>query len=283
MLVRSLLVLFLTIAAVQIAAAVEPLDAQALAARLDKVLDDHPTAQRTTVTLKVIDLQSGETIYDRGGARLQVPASNLKIYTSACALDLFGPDHRFQAIVRADGTIENGVLHGNLKLIGGGDAMLTSKELRKLAKQVVDELGVRQIIGEVVVDNSRYAPRLKGPGWMWDDEPSYYNMSVTPLMVDFNVLTVKLTPDAEGFVYAKFAGTGQRRSRRGGRKRPGDATAFYRIDRVPRRPKTRQADRTADDDARSRPVGRRHVFANARGGGSQFFAVAAQASGRAER
>jgi len=204
MLVRSLLVVFLTIAAVQVAAAVEPLDAKALAARLDKVLDDHPTAKRTTVTLKVVDLQSGETIYDRGGDRLQVPASNLKIYTSACALDLFGPDHRFQTIVRADGPIENGFLRGNLKLIGGGDAMLTSKELRKLAKQVVDELGVRQIIGEVVVDNSRYAPRLKGPGWMWDDEPSYYNMSVTPLMVDFNVLTVKLTPDAEGFVYAKL-------------------------------------------------------------------------------
>ena len=204
MLVRSLLVVFLTIAAVQVAAAVEPLDAKALAARLDKVLDDHPTAKRTTVTLKVVDLQSGETIYDRGGDRLQVPASNLKIYTSACALDLFGPDHRFKTIVRAEGPIENSVLRGNLKLIGGGDAMLTSKELRKLAKQVVDELGVRQIIGEVVVDNSRYAPRLKGPGWMWDDDPSYYNMSVTPLMVDFNVLTVKLTPDAEGFVYAKL-------------------------------------------------------------------------------
>ena len=53
MLGRSLLVLLLTIAAVQIAAAVEPLDTQALAARLDKVLNDHPTAKRTTVTLKV--------------------------------------------------------------------------------------------------------------------------------------------------------------------------------------------------------------------------------------
>jgi PBP4 family serine-type D-alanyl-D-alanine carboxypeptidase len=50
----------------------------------------------------------------------------------------------------------------------------------------------------VVVDNSRYASRLKGPGWMWDDEPEYYNMSITPLVVDFNVLTVKLTPSEAG-------------------------------------------------------------------------------------
>ena len=204
MLVRLLFGFCLLVAAVQSASAADPLDVAALERRLDEVLDSHPTAKRTTVTLKVVDLESGETIYDRGGDRLQVPASNLKIYTSACALDTFGPDHRFQTIVRANGPIENGVLRGDLKLIGGGDAMLTSKDLRKLAKQVVDELGVRQIGSEVVVDNSRYAPRLKGPGWMWDDEPSYYNMSVTPLMVDFNVLTVKLTPDVKGFVYAKL-------------------------------------------------------------------------------
>jgi len=205
MLVRLLFGFCMLVAAVRSASAADPLDAAALKTRLDEVLDHHPTAKRTTVTMKVVDLESGETLYDRGGDRLQVPASNLKIYTSACALDTFGPDHRFQTIVRAEGPIENGVLRGDLKLIGGGDAMLTSKDLQKLAKRVVDELGIRQIIGDVVVDNSRYAPRLKGPGWMWDDEPSYYNMSVTPLMVDFNVLTVKLTPDAEGFVYAKLA------------------------------------------------------------------------------
>ncbi|MBL9162516.1 MAG: D-alanyl-D-alanine carboxypeptidase/D-alanyl-D-alanine-endopeptidase [Planctomycetaceae bacterium] len=204
MVVRLIFAFCLLAASTRSACGFESLDAELLAKRLDAVLEDHPTAQRTTVTLKVVDLESGETLYDRGGNRLQVPASNLKIYTSACALDAFGPDHRFQTIVRADGPIDNGVLRGNLKLIGGGDAMLTSKDLRELAKRVVRELGIRQIVGEVVVDNSRYAPRLKGPGWMWDDEPSYYNMSVTPLMVDFNVLTVKLTPDAEGFVYAKL-------------------------------------------------------------------------------
>lgn len=202
--VRLLLSLCILVVAAQAATAVGLLDAADLKSRLDDVFARHPTARRTTVTLKVVDLESGETLYDRGGDRLQVPASNLKIYTAACALDTFGPDHRFQTIIRADGLIENGVLHGDLRLIGGGDSMLASKDLQRLAKQVVDELGIRRIIGHVAVDNKRYAPRLKGPGWMWDDEPAYYNMSVTPLMVDFNVLTVKLAPDADGFVYAKL-------------------------------------------------------------------------------
>lgn len=211
MLVRSLFIrcnsavmlVVLTLASSH-AMAAESNEAGTLAERLDEILDSHPTAKRTTVTLKVVDLASGETIYDRDGDRLQVPASNLKIYTSACALDAFGPDHRFKTIVRADGAIVDDILLGDLRLVGGGDAMLTTGDLRKLAQRVVKVLGVRQIAGKVVVDNSRYAPELKGPGWMWDDEPFYYNMSVTPLMVDFNVLTVKLTPDAEGFVSAKL-------------------------------------------------------------------------------
>src|SRR5690606_3010169 len=115
----------------------EGLDAGTLAKRLDEVLDKHATAQRATVTLKVVDLESGETLFDRGGDRLQVPASNLKIYTSACALDTFGPHHRFKTVVRAAAPIENGVLQGDLQLIGGGDAMLSSNDLQKLARRVV--------------------------------------------------------------------------------------------------------------------------------------------------
>ncbi|HEX6963441.1 MAG TPA: D-alanyl-D-alanine carboxypeptidase/D-alanyl-D-alanine-endopeptidase, partial [Lacipirellula sp.] len=57
-----------------------------------------------------------------------------------------------------------------------------------------DEWELQQIVGSVRVDNSRYAGPLKGPGWMWDDDPAPYNMPVTPLMIDFNVLTVELRP-----------------------------------------------------------------------------------------
>lgn len=205
MFVRLLLVVVAVSITVPAAQSAERLDGKTLEKRLNAVLDRHPTAERTTVTLKVVDLASGETLFDRGGDRLQVPASNLKIYTSACALDTFGPGHRFKTVVRAVGPIENGVLQGDLQLIGGGDAMLSSKDLQKLARRVLEELGVKTIQGDVVVDNSRYPLRMLGPGWMWDDEAEYYNMSVTPLMVDFNVATVKLTPDAQGMATAALA------------------------------------------------------------------------------
>ncbi|TWU29247.1 D-alanyl-D-alanine carboxypeptidase/D-alanyl-D-alanine endopeptidase [Bythopirellula polymerisocia] len=170
--------------------------------QLDAVLDNHSTSRQTTVTLKVIDLENGEVLYDRGGDRLLTPASNLKIYTSACALDLFGPSHQFLTKVKTEGVLQGGVLEGDLVLVGGGDAMLSSEDMAKLSKRVVEELGITKIHGKVVIDNSRYASPLKGPGWMWDDDPDYYNMSVTPLMVDFNVLELQLTSSREGIAAA---------------------------------------------------------------------------------
>ncbi len=175
-----------------------------LVAKLDQVLDEHSTARRTTVTLKVIDVASGEVLFDRGGDRLLTPASNLKIYTSACALDLFGPEHRFETTIRTQGELRDGILEGNLVLVGGGDAMLSSKDLGKLADRVVKEWGLKEIHGKVLVDNSRYSPAVKGPGWMWDDDPDYYNMSVTPLMIDFNVLDLRVRPGKGGTLKANL-------------------------------------------------------------------------------
>jgi D-alanyl-D-alanine carboxypeptidase/D-alanyl-D-alanine-endopeptidase (penicillin-binding protein 4) len=182
----------------------DPGGQSSLEEQLSKALDDHSTARRTTVTLKVIDVESGEVLFDRGGDRLLTPASNLKIYTSACALDLFGPERQFETTVRAEGELQDGVLQGDLVIVGGGDSMLSSKDLGKLADRVVREWDLEAIHGKVVVDNSRYSQPVKGPGWMWDDDPDYYNMSVTPLMVDFNVLDLRIAPGKEGTIKANL-------------------------------------------------------------------------------
>jgi len=174
------------------------LDRVELQTALEEVLDSDATARRTTVALKVVDLASGEVLYDRFGDRLFTPASNLKIYTSACALDLFGPEHRFPTRISASVDKASGTIHGNLRIIGGGNAMLTSNELRGLADRVVDEWQLRKLNGKVIVDNLRYDDTRLGPGWMWDDQSYYYNMQVTPLMVDFNVVAVPGKFDKDG-------------------------------------------------------------------------------------
>lgn len=189
---------------------------------LDALLDSHPAARRATVALKVVDLESGEVLYDRGGDKLLTPASNLKIYTAAAALGLLGPEHRwttrvYARTVNGEPIGDDGVVKGSLVLVGGGDPMLTSADLAAMADRLVSELGVREVeegvvVGEAIpvafwdaargsltIDDVSWA-RLpaKGPGWMWDDEPDYYNMTITPLMVDFNVMEVVVSSGRAG-------------------------------------------------------------------------------------
>ena len=85
--------------------------------------------------------------------------------------------------------------------------MLTHQQLSKLADRAAQALKERkcdQIVGRVCIDNSRYSSPQKGPGWMWDDDPADYNMPVTALMVDFNVMTVRLSQQANGLQAAEL-------------------------------------------------------------------------------
>jgi D-alanyl-D-alanine carboxypeptidase/D-alanyl-D-alanine-endopeptidase (penicillin-binding protein 4) len=170
----------------------------ALAERLDKILATHRVTERTRVSVYVRDLKTGNILYDRFGRQLFTPASVLKTYTSACALDTFGPDKRWETRLEARGPITDGVLHGDLVLVAGGDPMFDNADLAALAARVRSELGITEILGSVGIDTSLFASPLKGPGWMWDDDPDTYNMSISAIMMDYNVLTAKITaPQSE--------------------------------------------------------------------------------------
>ncbi|MBX3727863.1 MAG: D-alanyl-D-alanine carboxypeptidase/D-alanyl-D-alanine-endopeptidase [Candidatus Sumerlaeia bacterium] len=174
-------------------ALVVPAQDRSLGERLIDAIDGDIATARTFVGVLVTEADTGRELFARFEHRLFTPASNAKLYTSAAALDTWGPDHRFRTELLARGTLaEDGTLNGDLVLVGGGDPVLRSEHLRALAARVPAELGIRAVAGRVVIDDSLYAPRLKGPGWMWDDEPDAYQMSVTALMLDYNVLTVRL-------------------------------------------------------------------------------------------
>lgn len=180
--------------------AVEPLSPEAVADTLDRLLDTHPTAKRTTVTLKVVDLETGKVLYDRGGDKLLTPASNLKIYTAAAALDLLGPEYRWPTEVIAGGTVRRGVCIGDMIIRSFGDPMLDTEQLETLADMLVKKHKLKKVRGNVRVATAHrwHTVPLKGPGWMWDDDPDYYNMSICSAMLNFNTLDVVASPSGNG-------------------------------------------------------------------------------------
>ena len=118
------------------------------------------------VGLLIYDLGTGQ-LYDYNHHELFTPASNIKLLTGAAALDVLGPDYRFQTLVAHDGTLdENGVLSGNLILKGHGDPTLTTETLTGWADALVDA-GLRHISGDIVVDATYFEDEDGETGWAW--------------------------------------------------------------------------------------------------------------------
>ena len=127
------------------------------------------------------------------------PASTMKLITSLAALDLLGPDYRWQTRLYAGGPIENGVLKGDLYVVGGGDPYLTFDRLWRLLR-ALRLAGVHDIEGDVVLDASLFAPQPDDPG-AFDDAPREpYNAPPSALLANFNASWLYLHPQGRRVV-----------------------------------------------------------------------------------
>lgn len=119
------------------------------------------------------------------------PASVMKLLTTLAALDSLGPAHTWKTRVLVDGEVAGGILHGNLILQGGGDPSLTQERFWSLLREVRAR-GIREIHGDVLLDNSLYAIELPEPG-DFDQAPlKTYNANPAPFLVNYNAVTLRL-------------------------------------------------------------------------------------------
>ncbi len=179
------------------------------AARVDALLGATP-ASKGEWGLLIVDAESGETLYELNADKYFVPASNMKLFTTALALAKLGPEYRFHTTVETRGAISSeGVLGGDLTLVGRGDPNLSNrkfpyelkeefdgvpeKALLELADAVVAK-GVKAISGDVIGDDT-YFPRERYPnGWEIDDMVWEYGAAISAIVVDDNTVALTLTP-----------------------------------------------------------------------------------------
>lgn len=195
------------------AQAVEAAAPSPLAARLAEVLAK-PAAQRAFWGVYAVDLDSGETLLEHNAAKLFIPASNAKLYTTALAVSRLGPDTQFRTLVTSDASVgPDGVLDGSVTLVGGGDPDLSSRvlpynpkiefredrlaPLAELARQIV-AAGVTRITGDVIGDDTRYVWDPHPDGWSIDDSLWGYGAPVSALSFNDNKLDILVRPGSAG-------------------------------------------------------------------------------------
>ena len=139
------------------------------------------------VGVKIVSLTNDRELYSLNERMLFNPASNQKLFTSAAALSLLGKDATFPTVVTAD------TARRRIIITGGGDPILSTADLDSIAKMCAAGLppGASWDVG---VNVRLFDSLYWGAGWTWDEEPSDYGMFLSPLMLNLNTVTVKVTP-----------------------------------------------------------------------------------------
>jgi D-alanyl-D-alanine carboxypeptidase/D-alanyl-D-alanine-endopeptidase (penicillin-binding protein 4) len=172
-----------------------------LQAKISEVLA-RPELSSAIAGLKVVSLDNGRIIFEENANKLLRPASNMKLYTVATALDRLSPDYRFVTSVYASTRPDAaGVVRGDLTVYGRGDPSISARfnngnyfaAINDLAARIV-AAGVKRVEGDLVGDETYFVGPKYGAGWEWEDLTWYYGAEVTPLTVNDNALDLFIKP-----------------------------------------------------------------------------------------
>jgi D-alanyl-D-alanine carboxypeptidase/D-alanyl-D-alanine-endopeptidase (penicillin-binding protein 4) len=166
---------------------------ESLGALIEATLAD-PALADATMSVSVVDLATGDVLFRRGDTTALNPASNVKLVTTAAALGLLGPEHRYATrVLRADGALGGDAVRGDVWLVGSGDPDLVTADLYELATQLRAQ-GIKRITGGVVVDASRFDADGLPPGFDQKEELASYRAPSGAVSVNFNTFVIQVRP-----------------------------------------------------------------------------------------
>jgi D-alanyl-D-alanine carboxypeptidase/D-alanyl-D-alanine-endopeptidase (penicillin-binding protein 4) len=161
---------------------------------------DSPPASDAIWGIHVKSIADKQTLYARNERKLFIPASNMKLFTTAVALAKLGPEFTFTTRLYAGGYSRGSMLRGDLFVRGAGDPTI-SESFHGRATAVFEEwagqlrrMGIREIKGDIVGDDNLFDEKELGAGWSWDDELTCYSARISALSFNDNCIRVTVLP-----------------------------------------------------------------------------------------
>lgn len=147
----------------------------------------------TRVGIAIKSMKYGDTIYAKNEQSMFTPASTLKIFTAEAALLFLGPSFKFPTRFVTDARSKNnGIIQGNVYLVNSGDPTLTYADLIKLMETLKAQQ-IREISGNLYIDNTAYDLVTTGPGWLWNDKQYCYAAPISASIINHNCPSVQIT------------------------------------------------------------------------------------------
>jgi len=152
----------------------------------------------------VVSLTRGDTLFAQNAGEMMQPASTMKLFSTAVALDRFGPEHRFSTDVLRDGPVgADGTVTGNIYLRADGDPSMSARFYRDpnlpmatLARAVASA-GVKHVKGDLVYDATAFDDQKIPDGWKTTYLGAAYAARVSALSLNENLVWVVVQPNGK--------------------------------------------------------------------------------------
>lgn len=170
-------------------------------------LQKDPVMKHAAWSLTLYNIDSDESVLEYNSDMGLMPASTLKIVTTATALATLGSDFRFETRLQYEGNIDDkGTLHGNLYIKGGGDPTLgferngfgsRLEEVMQQWVQAAKNAGIRHIDGAIIGDAEIFETATVSAKWLWEDIGNYYGAGACGLSIHENQYNLCMKPAAQ--------------------------------------------------------------------------------------
>ena len=179
-----------------------------------------PEIRRGRLGIKIVSLNTGKVVFENDADKYFMPASNMKNFTVAAAIERLTPDFRFATSVYSGSTIEpGGTVKGDLRIVGRGDITASAaftqdsapangsgkpdadsiyfRGIDKLADKIV-AAGVKRVEGGLIGDESYFKGFAIPSTWEWDDLQWYYGAEISALPINDNAIELSVQPGSLG-------------------------------------------------------------------------------------
>ena len=167
-----------------------------------------PEVRRGRIGIKIVSLNSGKVVFESDADKYFTPASNMKNFTVAAALEKLGPDFKFNTRVFGPKPDSDGTVKGPLTIVGGGDVSISNAfdpafpgvvnpywGIDKLADKII-AAGVKRIEGDLIGNEQHFWGFATPETWEWDDMQTFSGAEVSALPINDNVVDLRIRPAA---------------------------------------------------------------------------------------
>ena len=163
-------------------------------------------AQSAISGIQVVEVDSGRVIAERAPHDALVPASNMKLFTTAAAIDLLKPSFEITTSVHVRGEIDpSGTLNGDVKIVGRGDPTIGGRFHDGVATAVIDEwasdlkrAGIKTIAGNLVFEYGYFDTEYIHPTWPADQLVNWYEAPIAAFSMQEGCVEVRVLPSRAG-------------------------------------------------------------------------------------